>query len=103
MQTFPNSARSIYNNPMNDPRPSKKRFQQLRWRLTLTYTGVTLAALLTVELILLGIVGIGLILLINSGILQAQLIEAVNADYAPVGRCWFCFERNLTPYLRRHG
>lgn len=86
MQTFPNSARSIYNNPMNDPKPSKKRFQQLRWRLTLTYTGVTLAALLTVELILLGIAGIGLILLINSGILQAQLIEAVNTDYAPILR-----------------
>jgi NarL family two-component system sensor histidine kinase LiaS len=86
MQTFPNSARSIYNNPMNDPRPGKKRFQQLRWRLTLTYTGVTLAALLTVELILLGIVGIGIVLMVNSGFLPAQLIEAVNADYAPILR-----------------
>jgi NarL family two-component system sensor histidine kinase LiaS len=71
---------------MNDPRPSKKRFQQLRWRLTLTYTGVTLAALLTVELILLGIAGIGIVLLVNSGFLPAQLIEAANADYVPILR-----------------
>jgi NarL family two-component system sensor histidine kinase LiaS len=86
MQTFPDSARSIYNNLMNDPRPSKKRFQQLRWRLTLTYTGVTLAALLTVELILLGIAGIGVVLLVNSGFLPAQLVKAANADYAPILR-----------------
>jgi NarL family two-component system sensor histidine kinase LiaS len=71
---------------MNDPRPTKKRFQQLRWRLTLTYTGVTLAALLTVELILLGIAAIGIVLLVNSGLLPAQLIEAANVDYAPILR-----------------
>ena len=69
---------------MNDPKPRKNRFQQLRWRLTLTYTGVTLAALLTVELILLGIAGIGGILLVNSGVLPALMVEAANADYAPI-------------------
>ena len=69
---------------MSNPNPQNNRFQQLRWRLTLTYTGVTIGALLTVELILLGLAGIGIILLINSGFLPAQLIEAANADYAPV-------------------
>ena len=64
--------------------PQNNRFQQLRWRLTLTYTGVTIGALLTVELILLGLVGIGVVLLIYSGFLPAQLIAAVNADYAPI-------------------
>ncbi|MGW8144272.1 MAG: ATP-binding protein [Anaerolineales bacterium] len=83
---FPGRARSIYNNPMSDPRPSKNRFQQLRWRLTLTYTGVTLAALLTVELILFGIAGIGIVLLVNSGFLPAQMIESANADYLPILR-----------------
>ena len=84
MRAFPNSARSNYNNLMSNPSPQKNRFQQLRWRLTLTYTGVTIGALLTVELILLVLAGVGIVLLINSGILPAQLIEAVNADYAPI-------------------
>lgn len=69
---------------MSNPEPQNNRFQQLRWRLTLTYTGVTIAALLTVELILLGLVGMGTVWLINSGFLPAQLLEAVNADYAPI-------------------
>ena len=70
----------------NDARNQNNRFQQLRWRLTLTYTGVTLAALLTMELILLGIAGIGIVLLINSGFLPSLMIEAANADYAPILR-----------------
>ncbi len=66
-------------------RPSRpKRFQQLRWRLTLTYTGVTVGALITVELILLVISGIGVVLLTNSGFIPAQLIEAASAEYVPV-------------------
>lgn len=71
---------------MSNPRSHNKRFQQLRWRLTLTYTGVTLAAFLTVELILLGIIGIGVVLMVNSGYLPVLMIEAVNADYAPILR-----------------
>jgi NarL family two-component system sensor histidine kinase LiaS len=86
MQAFPNPASSNYNNLMSNPRPRKNRFQQLRWRLTLTYTGVTLAALLTVELILLVLTGVGIVMLINSGFLPAMLVEAANADYAPVLR-----------------
>lgn len=69
---------------MSYPNPQNNRFQQLRWRLTLTYTGVTIGALLTVELILLGLVSIGIILLVNSGFLPSLLIETANADYAPI-------------------
>ncbi len=64
--------------------PLTNRFQQLRWRLTLTYTAVTIGALLTVELILLGVVGIGIVALVNSGFIPVQLIEAASADYAPI-------------------
>jgi len=71
---------------MSNPKPEKRRFQQLRWRLTLTYTSVTIGALLTVELILLGSAGIGIVLIINSGFLPAQLIESANDYYAPILR-----------------
>jgi NarL family two-component system sensor histidine kinase LiaS len=83
---FPQALASNYNKSMSNPTPQTNRFQQLRWKLTLTYTGVTIGALLTVELILLGLVGIGIVLLINSGLLPAQLIEAANTDYAPILR-----------------
>jgi len=69
---------------MNKATPTTKRFQQLRWRLTLTYTAVTVGALITVELILLIIIGVGVVLLTNSGFLPEQLIQSVNADRAPV-------------------
>ena len=58
---------------MSNHNPPTNRFQQLRWRLTLTYTAVTIGALLTVELILLGVAGVGIITLINSGFIPAQL------------------------------
>jgi NarL family two-component system sensor histidine kinase LiaS len=64
------------------------RFQLLRWKLTLSYTGVTVGALLTVELALLGVLGIGLIVLLNSGWMQTQLIEAAADDYAPTLRSY---------------
>jgi len=63
-----------------------KGHQRLRWKLTLSYTGVTLGALLTVELILLVLVGGGLIVLLNRGTLQALLIETASADYGPTLR-----------------
>jgi NarL family two-component system sensor histidine kinase LiaS len=65
------------------------RFRQLRWKLTLSYTGVTVAALLAVELVLYGISAGTITVLINSGFLAAQLIESTAADYA-----W-----ELRPYL----
>jgi NarL family two-component system sensor histidine kinase LiaS len=54
------------------------RFRQLRWKLTLSYTGVTVGALLTVELVLLGAVSILLVVLVNSGFLPTQLIEIAS-------------------------
>jgi NarL family two-component system sensor histidine kinase LiaS len=65
-----------------------KGHQRLRWKLTLSYTGVTLGALLTVELILLVLVGVGPFLLLNSGALQALLIETASVDYAPTLRSY---------------
>ncbi len=69
---------------MSKPTPRTKRFQQLRWRLTLTYTGVTVGALITVEFVLLAIIGIGVVILTNSGFIPAQLIETASAEYSPV-------------------
>jgi len=69
---------------MSNPTSQTNRFQQLRWKLTLTYTGVTIAALLTVELILLSLLGVGVVVLTNSGFLPALLIETASADYDPV-------------------
>jgi len=60
-----------------------KRFQRLRWKLTLSYTAVTVGALLTVELILLASTAIFVAVLLNSGVLQAELINAVSTAYTP--------------------
>jgi len=73
----------LYNNYMDTPSTYTKRFRQLRWKLTLSYTGVTVGALLTVELILLASAAIVLTVLLNSGVLQAELINAVSDDYTP--------------------
>lgn len=69
---------------MSKSTPRTKRFQQLRWRLTLTYTAVTVGALITVEFILLVIIGVGVVALTSSGYLPEQLIQAASADYSPV-------------------
>ena len=68
---------------MNTLSSYTKRFQQLRWKLTLSYTGVTVGALLTVELILLAGTAIFVAVLLNSGVLQAELINAVSSTYTP--------------------
>ena len=63
-----------------------KGYQQLRWKLTLSYTAVTVGSLLTVELVLLSGFGLLLVLLLNSGFLQSQLIEAASSSYTPTLR-----------------
>jgi len=73
----------LYNNYMDTPSSYTKRFQQLRWKLTLSYTGVTVGALLTVELIILASTAIIVAVLLNSGVIQAELINAVSNDYMP--------------------
>ncbi len=71
---------------MNDNPSSPKGWQQLRWRLTISYAAVTVGALLTVELLLLGALAGFLIFTLNRGGLQTQLIEAVSASYTPALR-----------------
>jgi NarL family two-component system sensor histidine kinase LiaS len=63
-----------------------KGYQQLRWKLTLSYTAVTVGALLAVEFVLLVGLGLLLIALLNSGFLPAQLIEASASSYTPTLR-----------------
>ena len=66
-----------------------KPFQQLRWNLALSYASVTVLALLTVEVLLLAIAGIALTVLLSSGALPRQLIQAASVEFSPV----------LRPYL----
>lgn len=73
----------LYNYQMGVPGSRTKRFRPIRWRLTLSYTGVTVGALLTVELIILASTAIAVAVLLRSGILQAELIQAVSDVYTP--------------------
>jgi len=59
-------------------------FQQLRWKLTLSYTIVTVGALLAVELALL--IGGGAYLMVNSRLTPRLLIQDVNTNLAPAIR-----------------
>jgi len=63
-----------------------KRFRQLRWRLTLTYTAVTVSALLVVELIAILVSGPALLNFLDRDILPPQIIEAARIDYVPTLR-----------------
>ena len=56
------------------------RFNQFKWKLTLSYTAVTIGALLTVELLIFVAAAVALNLLVSSGFLQTQLIEAATVD-----------------------
>ncbi len=77
---------SHYSVAMSNHISFSKGYQQLRWKLTLSYAGVTVGALLTVELVLLGLAAISISFLINSGILPAQLIETSSESYTPALR-----------------
>jgi NarL family two-component system sensor histidine kinase LiaS len=59
------------------------RFRKLRWKLTLSYTGVTVVALLAVEFILYIVAIGGLTALINSGYLPSVIIDATITVYTP--------------------
>ena len=75
---------------MNNQQPSLppplKGMQQLRWKLTVSYAAVTVGALLTVELVLVGASGLVLLFLLNSGYLQTQIIETAASRYNPALR-----------------
>jgi len=65
-----------------------KPFQQLRWKLALSYAGVTVLALLTVEVVLLAIAGIALTVLLSSGAIPRQMIQAASVDLTPILRSY---------------
>lgn len=71
---------------MNDNPSPPKGLQQLHWKLTISYAAVTVGALLTVELLLLGALAGFLISMLNGGGLQTQLIESASSSYTPVLR-----------------
>jgi len=73
----------LYNNYMDSRGSFTRRFRQLRWKMTLSYTWVTVGALLTVELILLASTAIVVAVLLNSGVIQAELITSVSDGYTP--------------------
>ena len=65
----PNISHTGYNPIMSVSPGLTRRFRQLRWRLTLTYTAVTVGALLVVELIAMLASGSYLINLLDRGYL----------------------------------
>jgi len=71
---------------MSLPVSPPKQIQQLRWKLTLSYTAVTIVALLTVEFLILSAFGTGLIVFISSGRIQTELIKAASVDLIPLIR-----------------
>jgi signal transduction histidine kinase len=65
-----------------------KHLRQLRWKLALSYTGVTVAALLVVELFLFLASGAYLVNLLDSGVIPTRIIEAATVEYGPVLRLY---------------
>ena len=65
-----------------------KPFQQLRWKLALSYAGVTVLALLTVEVLLLAIAGVTSTVLLSSGLIPRQMIQAASVEYSPILRSY---------------
>ena len=65
-----------------------KPFQQLRWKLALSYAGVTVLALFTVEVLLLAIAGIALTVLLSSGAIPRQMIQGASVDLTPILRSY---------------
>jgi len=66
---------------MNSQQSHNTRFQSLRWKLALSYTGVTVGALLVVEFVLY----MGSVIILNiglySGYLPQQLIQSAIEGY----------------------
>jgi signal transduction histidine kinase len=83
---LPNKQAHYIVSIMNDDPSPPKGLQQLHWKLTISYAAVTVGALLTVELLLLGALAGFLIFTLNRGGLQTQLIESASSSYTPVLR-----------------
>ncbi|MGD9099874.1 MAG: histidine kinase, partial [Anaerolineae bacterium] len=68
--------------------PLSNRLRQLRWKLALSYTGVTVAALIVVELCVFLASGTYLVNLLDSGVIPSRMIEAATIEYVPVLRLY---------------
>lgn len=68
---------------MDMHRSLTRPFQRLWWKLALSYAGVTVLALLTVEVLLVALAGIGVTVLLNSGAIPKQLIQEISVQYTP--------------------
>jgi NarL family two-component system sensor histidine kinase LiaS len=83
------------------------RFQQLRWKLALSYTGVTVAALIVVELFLFLASGTYLVNLLDSGVIPTRIIEAATVEYGPVLRLYLeqspPDQQGIAAWLERFG
>ncbi|MFO7536767.1 MAG: hypothetical protein R6X32_01755, partial [Chloroflexota bacterium] len=66
----------------------RQRFQRLQWRLTLSYTAVTVAALLLVELLFFG----GLFYLLRSDWLLNEITTALNESLVAEARYYLAQE-----------
>ena len=66
-----------------------RRFSQLRWKLALSYTAVTVGALLAVALVIIIASAVILVAMTNSGSLPVRLVDTAKVEYAP----------SLRPYL----
>ncbi len=71
----------LYNNYMVPRSPYTKRFRQLRWKLMLSYTGVTIGAILIVGLIAAVVAYIWLDNQLKKTDLPYQLVETAAAEY----------------------
>jgi NarL family two-component system sensor histidine kinase LiaS len=70
---------SIRGNLMEKPVRRTRIFRRLQWRLTLSYTLVTVAALVVVELVLIGL----LLVLLNSEFLTQEIVGTIREDLVP--------------------
>ena len=63
-----------------------RRFSQLRWKLALSYTAVTVGALLAVALVIIIASAVILVAMTNSGSLPVRLVDTAKVEYAPSQR-----------------
>lgn len=73
---------------MNIRKAFTNRFRQLRWKLTLNYTIVTVTALVIVEIILLLASGTYLVNLLDSSYMPILVVQAVKTEFVPVLRVY---------------
>lgn len=71
----------LYNNLMDKRNSYTKKFRQLRWKLMLSYTSVTVIAILVVGLIALGVGYFWISNELKNGELPYQMLEAAATEY----------------------